>query len=418
MFNAWPLNGAGLNSGSSGVRVLLASAVFAASASADCMPTKTVFKAADFDGFTILEAPRAVAQRAARSVGFPTAQFDPARPYDLLTLELSAHCLAYAEPLVYRMTGMEAIGHAAMGASAIRYAFFSTMESTASMPRVEGWAVRPGFADSPVTAEWDVLATRRHPGFVEGLVLGSASFDGDVFAGGITHFDLAASLFAEPHLNGIQPGWSVIEPEACLDSHGDRWAGGCADGEVFAEFTPEPLPGRGVAPTHMHVEASMWATWWTYIPENADLQARAAVDALASQIHATEADAHVSASIEAYWSRIVEPRERIVMATATLGADGHRIRPGYVDGSVQSWAEEDGRLVIHGVATGFAHATLVASPQRIVFSGAEPGAAAHLTNTRASVNLLNPAPEWRWMIVPEEDRTMVVPFENRTMVVR
>ena len=452
MFNSWSLNSAGLNSGSSGVRVLFASAVLASSASAECTPIRTTHATANvFDGLTVQDNPRADAQRAARSVGYTTTYFEVDRPLDLIlsTEVMTSHCTASVEPVVYRMGTTDIVGTAEISAWALRFDLFATMEISATMPKVEARVFRFGSAEFSVISDWEVDKHKEYRGNIVGKISATAEFRAQVIARGLVNFDSNNSLFAEGHLNGIQPGWATKIVNATLDVEGEKHALGYVDAEVFGDFEATPLPGRGVAPTTMYSSATLDASCWVYVNETAEFKTQTTIDNKPTRTHAGRVDATAGVSILAAWSRIVEPQESIVLATATLDAEAHRIRPGSVDSSVYSWMEpdgrlaiqadaigdvtakiettdirfgiqaqsvmdtvaaieEDGRLLLHAKAQMIIGADLEATPWRHINSEANLDGFSHLTRSRASVNILNPAPEWRRMIVPYENRTMVV----------
>ena len=439
MFNAWPLNGAGLNAGSSGVRVLFASAVLVASGAVSAEPTRTVMGSMDLVGQAIGEVTRADARRRARAEGFITAGMDVDRPYDLLWLTLDGRCQLEPEHLVTRFGAADARVRSWFDRTAIVHRFFALMEGAASMDPADGWAIRPGHSALGVGAEFEPYATRIQRGWASALVVGSFEANDAVFAGGVTWFEGSAALRAGANVNGVHESASIMEARCEVAADGDRRAGGRADGVVLGEFVDlEAEPGRGVAPTTFPVTASMAAVWWTFVHEEAEFPAGATIVSAPHRVRPGQAVLDSRAEGEAHWSRIVEPRERIVMATAVLEGTPLRRRHSRVDATARSWFEGDGRIVIRGAVDaqtsgsltvyerlahrGQAESVVVAvlepTPWRIAHAHAVMDGYSELIRVQASVNLLNPAPEWRRMIVPKESRAMVVPYENRTMVVR
>ncbi|MGM0858660.1 MAG: hypothetical protein ACQEW0_16505 [Pseudomonadota bacterium] len=397
MFNGSRFNGAAYNAGSSSVRVLLASAVLAVSSTGNAEPLRTQYGNTDAPVEAAIHAPRAVAERAASTLIYPSATFDVSRPWDLATAEMLAVGELDPEHLVIRagVASMEA--KAVFGADAIRYAFFSDLIATAQFAPIRGRGIRPGIADIQAAAIIDALATREQPGNSALSVTASASFDGDVYAGGITTFEPYSDLFAEPHLNGIQPGWSQLEVIAALEANGDRMAGGIVDGQVETLFEAAALPGRGAQANEGLVTAELTAVWWTFNYETATLSAHASIEATPTHTVAVRSRLDAKASITAPWSLIVEPRESIVMSKATLTAAPWRIRPVRVS------------VGVTGTAYAFPYRT---SYHDVTFDGI-----GSVIRNRLSVNITNPAPEHRQMVVPFEDRAMLIPYENRTMEV-
>ncbi|GEK46555.1 hypothetical protein HPA02_08380 [Bisbaumannia pacifica] len=397
MLNGSRFNGAAYSAGSGGVRVLLASAVLAVSATGAAEPLRTQHGGTNAPVQASFYGPRAVADRAAAAIGYPTATFDVYRPWDLAAAELMASANLAPDHLVLRAGLSEPLSSASLSAEAIRYAFFSSLQAEAAFDPVQAWGIRPGVAGIAVTAEGEVRATREHPGDTSLSVSAVAEFNGDVYAGGITTFEPGASLFAEAHLNGIQPGYAALAPDISLGVSGDRLAGGRVDGGVDSWFEASALPGRGTLVDEGLVTAELTAVWWAFNYETATITASAALTASPTRIAAGAGLMDVSATARSQWSLIIEPRKSMVGASASLSATAWRIRPTSADATVVGGASAYGNRITH--------------------SGAVMEGVGSVIRNRLSVNLTNPAPPNRQMTVPQEDRVMVVPADNRTMVV-
>lgn len=397
MFNGSRFNGAAYNAGSGGVRVLLASAVLAVSSTGNAEPLRTQYGATDAPVQAGIYEPRAVADRAASTAIYPTAIFDVSRPWDLATAEMWATGSLDPEHLVIRagVAGIEA--KAVLGADAIRYAFFSDMQASAQIDPVQAWGIRPGVAEIQVNATGEIFATRERPGSSGLLATATASFDGDIFAGGITDFVPYSAFFAEPHLNGIQPGWSALDVVTRLTVGGDRMAGGNTDGLVASWFDASALPGRGAQVNEGIVTAELTAVWWAFNYEKLTLTTQSTLTANPTRTSAGVSTLDAEAFVTAPWSLIVEPRKTLVVSGASLTATPWRIRPVAADASVEG--------------TAYAYAN------RIYYLSVTFDGVGSVVRNRLSVNLTNPAPPARQMVVPFEARAMVVPAENRTMVV-
>ncbi|MDQ7731622.1 hypothetical protein QT231_02860 [Halomonas sp. SpR1] len=455
MFNGSAFNSTAYNSGATRVRVLMASAILSASMSSVAEPLHAHAGVAEGNGSSAMEvggrlAIRASAdgataslveglswaKRAAGVVSYPTAYLFADRPRDLASAFLSSEVLFLPEEAVSRFGGVDGEVTTAFDVHEVVHRFFSDSYADAELT---AWGVvtRYGHSAVPVDAVLDALATRIQRASVSGAILATADLDGDIYAGGITDFYVSGELFAEAHINGIQPGYTLLSVTAHAQSDGDRLAGAFTDAEVAARLTAESIPGRGAEVNDGIVSASLEAVWWTYTQETADIAANAHITALPTRTHAAQAAITANAEGEAIWTIIVEPRERIVASTARLEATPWRIRRAYSDGGVVGTFEEDGRVALRGTALLDIQATLdvggrlalrgdtdssvtadlYAEPVRIVHCIADMSSTASVIRSRLSVNITNPAPEYRQMVVPEDQRTMRIPYEHRTMVV-
>jgi len=411
-------NSAAFGEGARGVRVLFASAVLATSATAEAEPWRITPASAEPTGRAEVVAPYAVANRAASAHGYPLASFEPGRPWDLMTGELAGQTVFDPEHLVIRGGVADLLVTQAFDEiDAIRYAFFANLDAAAHMEPVLGLGFRPGAASPMVAATLDVVATRTQPGRTDGRITAEVAAGGYRIADGAGELHEVADLFVEGHLNGVQPGWSQLSAITTASVDAERWAGGSAFQESSATFSAEPEPGRGAAVNEGYVTAEFTAVWWSFTYETATAEVRASLSATASQIHAVEAEMLVDTTGFALWSRIVEPRERIVAASATARAEPWRITPARADMRVLGTADEDGRIAIRAEADGTVQADLLSEALRIKTAEAWPIGIASVIRSRASVNITNPAPLQRQMLVPAEDRALIVPFDNRTMVV-
>ncbi len=455
MFNGSAFNSAAYNNGASRVRVLMASAILSASMSTSAEPLHFHAGVADATCSSALEiggrlAIRASAdgstnsaiealpwaKRAAGIVGDPTAHFFADRPRDLARAIFSSEAELTPVETVFRFGDINGGVITAFDVKEVVHRFFSDIYPQTDFT-ASAVVTRYGHSDVGANAVFDPLATRIQHARATGLIAATSSIDGDMVAGGTAHLINDCGLFAEAHLNGIQPGYALLSAISTADINGDRLAGAFVDGEVVAVFEAESIPGRGADVNDAKVSASLEAVWWTFTQENADIIANAQIEIMATKTHAAQADISASSEGEAIWSIIVEPRERIVASTARLEATPWRIRPAHADGSVTGTFIEDGRVALRGTASLGVRATLTvgsrlalrgetdshatselhAQAWRIVFSGADMNAVASVIRSRLSVNITNPAPEHRQMLVPNENRAMQVPYENRTMVV-
>lgn len=455
MLNGSAFNSTAYNNGGSRVRVLMASAILSASMSSVAEPLHVHAGVAEGSGSAAMEiggrlAIRASAdgattssieglswaKRAAGIVSDPTAYLFADRPQDLASATLSSEAWLLPEETVFRFGDIEGEVTTAFSVNEVVHRFFSDIYADSELT---AWGVvtRYGHSDVQVDAVLDALATRIQRASATGAIVATADMDGDIYAGGITDFYVSAELFAEAHVNGIQPGYALLTVDADAQSDGDRLAGAFADANVLARFEAESIPGRGAEVNDGIVTASLDAVWWTFTQETADVEANAQITANPTKTHAAESDITVTANGEAIWAIIVEPRERIVASTARLEATPWRIRRAHSDGGVTGTFEEDGRIALRGTASLDIQATLEvggrlalradaassvtadlhAEPWRIIQSAADMDAVASVIRSRLSVNITNPAPEHRQMVVPVDDRSMRIPYENRTMVV-
>ena len=455
MFNGSAFNSTAYNSGASRVRVLMASAILSASMSSVAEPLHAHAGVAEGNGSSAMEvggrlAIRASAdgatgslveglswaKRAAGIVSDPTAYLFADRPQDLASATLRSEAWLLPEETVFRFGDIEGEVTTSFSVNEVVHRFFSDIYAGSELA-VWGVVTRYGHSDVRVDAVLDAMATRIQRASATGAVVATADMDGDIYAGGITDFYLSSELFAEAHVNGIQPGYTVLSVSADAQSDGDRLAGAFTDATVLAHLEAEPIPGRGADVNDGIVSASLKAVWWTYTQETADIGTNAQIMALPTKTHAAQTDITVNAEGEAIWTIIVEPRERIVASTARLEATPWRIRRAYSDGGVVGTFEEDGRVALRGTAVLDIQATievggrlaqrgdtessvtadLYAEPLRVVHCTADMSAVASVIRSRLSVNITHPAPDHRQMIVPFDGRAMRIPYENRTMVV-
>lgn len=397
MFNGSRFNGVAYNAGSGGVRVLLASAVLAASTHAIAEPLRTQYGNTDAPVTASIHKPMAIADRAAAAIGYPQAFFEPGRPWDLAESGFFSESSLEPRHLVTR-AGVSLMDAASfLSAESIRYAFFSDLSAQAGFDPIIAWGIRHGDTDIQATSGVEATATKEHPGRSSLHVSAIASFDADIFAGGITKLDPWSHLFAEAHLNGKQPGYSAIDVLSSLDAYGDRVAGAQVNGLVQSDFYAQPLPGRGAVVNPGTVTASLKAVWWAFSYESADLEASAELSASPMVIAAGRAELIAAALTEARWSLIVEPKQTLAVSAASLTATPWRIRSVLADA-----------LVTVGMS---------AEANRVYRLDVALSAEARITRSRLSVNLTDPAPEQRQMTITDAERSMVAPYENRTMVV-
>lgn len=397
MFNGSRFNGVAFNAGSGGVRVLLASAVLAASATGSAEPLRTHHGKIDAPVTATIQKPRAIADRAGEAIGYPSATFEPGRPWDLAGSSLLGSSRLEPDHLVTRAGVSLLDGNSFFSAEAIRYAFFSSMSADAVFDPLHALAFRYGVADVDITASGEINATREHPGRSSLAVRATASADADIYAGGITRFDPYVELFAEAHLNGVQPGYTSIDVLSSLEVNETRVAGAAVDGLVTSAFTAKALPGRGATVDAGYVTATLSASWWAYNYEEGEFNASSELSLTPHIIAAGRADMEVKAPARAQWSLIIEPKQIMSVSSATLESTPWRIRHFAADARVFSYMK--------------------AVPFRILSLDVAIDGTARLTRARLSVNLTDPAPEQRQMPIPAGDRGMVVTYEDRTMVV-
>lgn len=412
-------NSAAFGERARGFRVLFASAVLSASSVAEAEPWRITPAAADAVGQTEAVPPYAWARRAGNARIFPLAVFDRTRPWDLLTGEFVGRSAFDPEHLVTRAGLADGLVSLTFDRpDPLVFAFYSDLYATAEMEPVDTRVRRPGVAGLGASAGLEVEAFRIRPGRARPMIEAGADAEAFRVAGGIAELVVPTYLFAEGHLNGIQPGWSQLHVRTDLEGDGTRLAGGAVLASVTGLWGGDPIPGRGAEVDEGRVTAEFAAVWWAFTYERVTLTAEASGEASASQIHSATAEMlQGSAMVTAQWSRIVEPRERIVAASATAHAEPWRITPARVDMRVLGSADEDGRIALRALAGGEITARLLGAPWRIRRVEAEPVGIASFLRSRASVNLTNDAPAWRNLVVPEENRVLVIPYENRTMVV-
>lgn len=418
MLNASGFNSATYNGRAVGARVLLASAVMAAGVAAEAEPLRIAAGAADQQGVTHIVEPRAIANYAGRMTGYPQAIFEPSRPWDLMTAGWEGN--AYLEPSDWVLRGglADLDVQALLSAQDVVHRFFSFLEAESAVDPVPSRVDRPARADMLVTAEFGGEPRNWHQGEVDTVITASIDpIESTIYAGPRTEFSLLVDLFAEAHVNDVQPGWSDMAVTTSMEVDEFRLAGGRVEATVHAAFQLRTIPGRAVSLEEGHVRATLEAVWFAFVHEFADMTGQTSMEATAHQVHASEADMQATASGEPTWSRIVEPRKVWSLADATLTADGWNITPAAADMRVRSWAEEDGRVALRGITDAAVLATLRAKPSRIIFSELELQGVGSVIRSRPSVNITNPAPPERYMVVPEADRVMVVPEDNRVMVV-
>lgn len=455
MFNGSAFNSTAYNSGASRVRVLMASAILSASMSSVAEPLhahagvaagnsssamevggRLAIRASAEGATTSLVEGLPWAKRAAGIVSDPTAYLFADRPQDLASSTLDSEASLLPDESLFRFGVADGVVSTSFGVNEVVHRFFSDGYADAELT---AWGVvtRYGYSSTQVDAVLDALATRIQRASASGAIVASANMDGGIYAGGITDFYVSSELFAEAHVNGIQPGYAALSVSVDAQSDGDRLAGAFTDATVLAHLEAEPIPGRGAEVNDGIVSASLTAVWWTYTQETAGIAANAYISALPTRTHAAQAAITANAEGEAIWTIIVEPRERIVASTARLEATPWRIRRAYSDGEAMGTFEEDGRVALRGTALLDIHSTLevggrlalrgdtdssvtanlYAEPVRIVHCTADMSSTASVIRSRLSVNITNPAPDHRHMVVPFDDRAMRIPYENRTMVV-
>lgn len=458
MFNGSVWNGASFNGGSGGVRVLLASAILSVSAASyaeplhihegvsglqataqiESAPRLAVRGSVDLLAQAVFENSWNQVRRPARTDTTFGASLEVERPIDLMLSVPDLLTRTYAETtgFAYREGLGDLSVTTGMSAWALVHSFYADGDGY-SWFEAEGWTVRPGAAEIEAQAVLDSVATRIHQAKIDAPIQGFMEADAEVYAGGIAVADIRSWFHAEPHLNGIQIGDSIGLASATMTASGDRIAGGLVDARVKGEFDGDPLPGRSVGQFYLDVSSDLFASWWAYTSEQADIRAGATLESQGSRIQHGEVDAVVSAELAAEWSRIVEPRERIVAASAVLEARPWGIRPSRSEGQSIGVFEVDGRVAERGSAVldarmvfqasariaergttnGTASALMEVRGTRVPFGYATFDAVGSIIRSRLSVNLTTPAPDNRRMEIAFEDRTMRIPFEDRTMVV-
>lgn len=435
MFNGSAFNSSAYNGSKRSVRVLMASAILSASMSSAAEPLHTHAGVADgvsaavmsVDGRLAIRAEADAltgckltglswAKRAGGAVSYPTAYFSADRPCDLSTASLSSQASLLPDETVFRFGGADGIALTSLDVNEVVHRFYSDISPEFTLT-VSGVVTRYGASDIRPNAVLEPVATRIHRASSASVAVATSSINGDTYAGGIASLLGSSNLFAEAHVNGIQPGYALLSVSADAQINGDRLAGAFADAEVVARLEGESMPGRGAEVNDALVSSSLSAVWWTFTQETANVLASAHITAIPTQTHASSAEITASADLEAVWSIIVEPRERIIASTTRLEAAPWRIRHARMAADVAGNFEEDGRVAFRGDTQSDVFACLHAQPWRIVFSGADMSAAASVIRSRLSVNITNPAPEHRQMTVPVDDRAMRISYENRTMVV-
>lgn len=413
-------NSAAFGDRTRGFRVLFASAVLSTSAVAEADPWRIRPGEANAVTTSEIVAPYAVARRAGNAHIYPFASFEPSRPWDLATSTLSSKAVFAPEHLVARGGVVDLLVTQQMDkVNAIQYAFFSDLEGTVEMEPVLGLAHRPGNADATVVSVLDSDPNRiRNVRKTDGLTKVIAEAAAYREARGTAEGRETALLFAEPHVNGVQPGWSVLDVVTELTVNGDRMAGASVIGSSVATVSSETEPGRGASVNDLLIRTSLDAVWWSFTFETSSFAASASLTANAHQIHSAEANLLEGSALGvAQWSRIVEPYETIVMNTTHLIAEPLRIKSVSSVMDVSGSVVEDGRLALQAKGAMGVLAEVEATPWKMVHATSELLVNSPFLRSRASVNITRAAPDQRQMILPYEERVMVVPYENRTMLV-